>query len=320
MKPVDIDPAILEQAADWLVQMHSGETCVVNNAEIERWRAQSEQHEVAWQRAQQFIGIVHNLPTELGKTTLQRPVSLARRRAIKKLAVLLALSPAAWQAWKTQPWLEYTSDYHAATGQQQHIRLVDGTVLVLNTSTSIDVIYDQHQRLVWLKQGELHITTAADPSGMDRPFRVQTRDGVARALGTRFSVRQLDYGSHLAVFESAVEVTLKSMPDRKAIIQAGQQMDFGEMAMQQPRPVAQAQEAWTQGMLVVHAQPLAVVIEELRRYHVGVLRCHPDISALRVSGTFPVTEVGRSLNLLQSTLPISITRVSPYWISLTPVV
>ncbi|MFL9709723.1 FecR domain-containing protein [Methylobacillus sp. Pita1] len=318
MKPVDIDPTILEQAADWLVQMHSGETAAVNNAEIARWRAQSEQHEVAWQRAQQFIGIVHTLPPELGKTALQRPVSPARRRAIKKLAVLLALSPAAWQAWKAQPWLEYTSDYHAATGRQRHVTLADGTALLLNTATSVDVIYDRHQRLVWLKQGELHITTAADSSGMDRPFRVQTRDGVARALGTRFSIRQLEHGSHLAVFESAVEVTPRSRPDRKAIIQAGQQTEFGEMAMQNARPVAHAQEAWTQGMLVVRDQPLAAVVDELRRYHVGVLRCHPDIADLRVSGTFPLMEVGRSLNLLQSTLPVSVTRVSPYWVSLVP--
>ncbi|ABE50943.1 FecR domain-containing protein [Methylobacillus flagellatus] len=318
MKPLDIDPSILEQAADWLVQMHSGEGNAVNDAEIERWRSQSEQHEVAWQRAQQFIGIVHTLPPELGKAALQRPVSPARRRAIKKLAVLLALSPAAWQAWRTQPWLGYTSDYHVATGRQQHIKLADGTALVLNTATSIDVIYDQHQRLVRLKRGELHITTATDPSGRNRPFRVQTRDGMARALGTRFSIRQLDHSSHLAVFDSAVEITPKSSPNRKTIIQAGSQTEFGAMDVQQPRPVSEAQEAWTHGMLVVRDQPLAAVVDELRRYHVGVLRCHPDIGRLRVSGTFPLTEIGRTLNLLQRTLPISVARVSPYWINLSP--
>lgn len=313
MKPVDIDPAILEQAAGWLVQIHSGEASPVNNAEIEQWRAQSEQHEVAWQRAQQFLQTVHQIPADVGKPALQREVSPARRRAIKKLALMLALGPAVWQTWKIQPWVPYTSDYHTVTGEQHEITLADGTKLILNTATSIDVAYDERQRLVLLRQGEIHVTTAADPSGLDRPFRVQSRDGVMRALGTRFSVRQQEHATHLAVFESAVEI----MP-HQVTLYAGQQVEFSDGQVAAIGKVHKLQESWTQGMLVVHDQPLAAVIAELRRYHPGILRCHPDIAGLHVSGTFPLAEVGRSLNLLQATLPIRVNRITPYWVNLVP--
>lgn len=310
-----IDPAILEQAADWLVQLHSGEATAEEQVAAQRWRAQSQQHEQAWLRAQQFIGAMQQLPPAVSQATLRYASSPARRRAIKQLAVLLAASPGLWLAWKTRPWLPYTSDLHTETGEQRHLTLADGTALIVNTASSVNISYSAQQRLLTLEQGEIHITTAHDAM---RPFRVQTRDGAARALGTRFSVRLLEGGSHVAVFDGAVELTPLAMPAHRLILQAGQQGEFDATQTSSPLSVNQAQESWTRGFLIAHHMRLQTLLAELDRYRPGLLRCHPDVAELRVSGAFPLMDTERSLDLLQSTMPIAVTRISRYWVTVGP--
>ena len=57
------------------------------------------------------------------------------------------------------------------------------------------------------------------------------------------------------------------------------------------------------------------LLAELGRYRSGVLRCHPGDAQLRVSGTFSVIDTDRTLAVLQQVLPIRISSVTPYWIS-----
>ncbi len=310
-----IDPAILEQAADWLVQLHSGDVTAEDQTAAQRWRAQSPQHEQAWLRAQQFIGAMQQLPPVVSQATLRCTTSPARRRVVKQLAVLLVASPSLWLAWSARPWLPYTTDLHTATGEQRRVTLADGTVLILNTASSVNISYTAQQRLLTLEQGEIHITTAHDDH---RPFRVQTHDGVARALGTRFSVRLLDSGSHVAVFDGAVELTPHAMPANHGILQAGQQGKFDATQVSNLSPVMQVEESWIRGFLIAHHMRLQTLLAELDRYRPGLLRCHPDVAELPVSGAFPLMDTERSLDLLQSTMPIQITRISRYWLIVGP--
>jgi ferric-dicitrate binding protein FerR (iron transport regulator) len=57
---------------------------------------------------------------------------------------------------------------------------------------------------------------------------------------------------------------------------------------------------------------------ELSRYRPGVLRCHPDVAALRVSGAFSRRDTDASLRLLSDTSPLNINCLTRYWLSVEP--
>lgn len=73
--------------------------------------------------------------------------------------------------------------------ERRPLRLDDGSQLALNADTALDIRFDSKQRLIQVYRGEMLVNTAQDST--QRPFIVQTGEGRARALGTRFSVRQL---------------------------------------------------------------------------------------------------------------------------------
>lgn len=312
-----LDSRILNEAADWLMRLSEGN---VNDAERhawERWRASSPAHSEAWARAELLLSKLQSLPPALAMPALDRPGNPERRAAMGKLAALLALAPLAWGSWRLNEWQQWTADYRAPVGERRDLTLNDGTLVTLNTDTAIDVYFDSHQRLLLLRRGEILIQTAADPSPVPRPFKVQTEQGRIQALGTRFSVREETGHTRLAVMEGAVRIELKGLGEK--VVSAGQSSGFTAFAIDAVKPVDKSALAWTRGMLMADNMRLADFIDELARYRNGVLRCDPAIANLRISGAFPINDTRRTLNMLTQTYPINVTsRLGDYWIMLAP--
>ncbi|MCE0460809.1 FecR domain-containing protein [Pseudomonas uvaldensis] len=312
-----LDSHILNEAADWLMRLSEGN---VNDAERhawERWRASSPAHSEAWARAELLLSKLQSLPPALAMPALDRPGNPERRAAMGKLAALLALAPLAWGSWKLNEWQQWTADYRAPVGERRDLTLNDGTLVTLNTDTAIDVYFDSHQRLLLLRRGEILIQTAADPSPVPRPFKVQTEQGRMQALGTRFSVREETGHTRLAVMEGAVRIELKGLEEK--VVSAGQSSGFTAFAIDAVKPVDKSALAWTRGMLMADNMRLADFIDELARYRNGVLRCDPAIANLRISGAFPINDTRRTLNMLTQTYPINVTsRLGDYWLMLAP--
>lgn len=305
-----IDNTVLDEAADWLVVMHAGEVSAQERQAWLAWRGRSDAHEQAWQRAERLMGTLSGMPAALAMPALDRP--RARRATLAKLAALLIAAPAAWGTWRWSQAEGWTADYRSATGERRGIRLDDGTRLTLNTASAVDVRYDSGQRTIVLRAGEIHVETAADP----RPFEVRTRDGALRALGTRFTVRQEDEQTHLAVLQGAVRITIAQ--DAR-VIEAGEQAAFSQLRIGATEPAGPAPSAWTQGMLLADGMPLGVLAAELARYRKGVLRCDPAVAHLRVSGAFPLEDTNRALAMLAATYPVVVaSRLGGYWVTLGP--
>ena len=75
--------------------------------------------------------------------------------------------------------------YSTNIGEQSSVLLEDGTLVKLNTKTTIKLDYTAEFRLVELVEGEAIFNVAKDPN---RPFRVNAGQTVAEALGTSFNV------------------------------------------------------------------------------------------------------------------------------------
>lgn len=316
--PHRIEPVILEQAADWLTLLRSGEATAKDWAQLERWRHQSDMHVAAWQRAESVMGTFSQVPVPVARGTLSRMENVPRRRALKTFALLLIAAPSAWVAWQQQQ--HWRADLRTAIGEQQSFDLADGSRLVLNTATTLDVTFSDNERRLTLLQGEILITTAKDSAPASRPFLVDTAQGQLRALGTRFSVHQLDGQTRLAVYQGAVEITLKDAIDnahQNVVVAAGEQRMFSRTHLFPPEPAANNEALWQRGMLLAREMPLKQLIAELSRYRRGILRCDPAVASLQVSGAFPVNDTDASLTLLQQTLPVQVSRIGPWWVTVS---
>lgn len=315
-----IDPQILGEAADWLVQLQSGSATDEDHRAIQQWRGRSAQHAQAWQRAEAIIGDFRSVPGSIATDTIKRigrNKSIGRRQALTRIGLFLIAGPTLWMAQHKLPWQEWMADQHTAIGEQKDLTLADGTRLLINTNTSLNITFSASERRIKLLKGEVLISTGKDPSPVYRPFVVQTRHGTARALGTRFSVRVEDQVSRLAVIEGAVEIR-PSHSTIGLIVNAGEQSAFGVDKAAPIQPLDQASMAWENGMMVAKNMRLADLLSELGRYRQGVLRCHDAVAGLTVSGAFSLRDTDASLRLLQSTLPITVSSLTRYWVAVEP--
>ncbi|MBC3488126.1 FecR family protein [Pseudomonas sp. SWRI50] len=298
--PLDdaIPQQVLAQAASWLMLMQEAPLLPAQQRELERWRRASAEHERAWQRAQRLLTRLGSLPPTLAKQTLDRPTG--RRAVLRGLLLLIGAAPLSWWAWRSG----IGNDYQTSVGERQHARLADGTQITLNSDSAVDVLFNSAQRLLHLRRGEVYIATAADP----RPLMAQTQQGQLRALGTRFSVRQLADETLLAVYEGAVQVRPEhaSVAPGENIIRAGQQVRFSRERMGLIEEARETTLAWRNGLLVADDMPVRLWAHELMRYTDQQLECDPVLGELRVSGTFPIDDLPLALAMLAQTYTLQV--------------
>lgn len=312
-----VEPHAAKQAAQWLVLMHSGEMTQADRQACDHWRASHPDHELAWQRAALVSKKFGLVPSKVGVPVLRNAAAMNRRSAIKTLTLLIVAGPVAWTAYRVAPWQEWTANEHTATGEQREITLTDGTRLVMNTATAVDIAFDEHTRRIYLRSGEIMVTTAKDSAAMPRPFIVESRQGSMRALGTRFIVTQNSDTSRVAVTEGAIEVTPRDNESGVFIVDAGKQASFNNDSgtLQTIDPHA---DAWTTGVLYAEKMRLAEFITEVARYRPGILRCDPAVADLRVSGAFQLRDTDAVIKALVASLPIRATLVTRYWVTISP--
>ncbi|WP_095129826.1 FecR domain-containing protein [Pseudomonas sp. Irchel s3h14] len=315
-----LDHQALEEAADWLIRMSESELSDTERAEWECWKVSTPERSRAWSRAQLLQTKLGGLPPSLAMSALDRPSSPERRAALGKLAMILAILPAGWGSWKLAESQQWSADYHTAVGQQRELTLADGSKITLNTDTAIDVLFDANQRLIHLREGEILVQTAPDISPMARPFLVSTRQGRMQALGTQFTVRELQPRTHLVVLEGAVKVELaENRQSTPLIVNAGQRTDFSSHTFGQLSVADRYVGAWTQGMLMADKMRLADFVAELTRYRRGFVRLDPALADLRISGAYPISDSQRTLNMLAQTYPILVSgHLNGYWVMLSP--
>lgn len=309
------DPAVVDQAVEWLVRLGAAGATDPCRAQWRQWRAAHPEHERTWQhieavdrRLQQGM---RGIPADAALHALAAPASASRRRALRLMSVAL-LAGAGWSTYRTLPWREWSADLQTAHGEQRSMVLADGTQLQLNTATAVDVQYDATQRSLRLLDGEIFIATAPDTQQPTRPFTVQTVAGRVVPLGTRFAVRRDGDVVQVAVTESVVELH-PAAGDRVTRVAAGQVARFSTLDAGEPQPLRD-EMAWTQGVLVASDMRLGDFTNELSRYLRGHLGCDPQIAGLRISGVFPVDDPQRTLQALTEVLPVRISRLGGLWV------
>ncbi|PCJ31640.1 MAG: histidine kinase [Gammaproteobacteria bacterium] len=311
-----LDLIALDQASDWLVSLHSGEFTDKDRNAFELWLNASPQNAQAWTKSEVLMNKLGTLPPSLSSPVLNRPVNSSRRAALNKLAVLLCMTPIGWGSWRFVNSQGWTAEHQTARGEQREIKLADGSRLILNTDTAINISFDNTQRLITLIKGEVIIQTAKEYRTVSRPFYIETSQGRMEALGTRFNVRKQSGLTSIAVVEGAVSIKPKQA--KAIVLAADQQTRFSTRRISEPQIIQIDKLAWTKGMLMADNISLADFISELSRYQNGIIRYQPALADLRISGAYPLKDIKQSLNMLVATYPISLnSHAGGYWITLS---
>ena len=210
--------------------------------------------------------------------------------------------------------LAWMADHRTATGEIRQVGLADGTQVWLASASAFSEDYRSGLRRLHLVAGEILVSTAKDTA---RDFVVDTPQGRLRALGTRFTVRQEEGRTFVAVYEGAVEV-LAGASGASTLLRAGQQTHFTDLTADTLAPADPAREAWAKGILVIKDTPLGEVVTELRRYRGGHLAVAPEIAQLPVFGSYPINDPDHTLAMLETVMPIQVRRPFSWWVSIEP--
>lgn len=309
----DINPAVLAEAAEWFALLGAESTSPKDHEQWQKWLAAKPEHQAAWQRVEFFTHKFNSLPAQSALSALNSP-DLQRRQALKALAVFLAVGVSGWQVWRQGYWQEWTADYRSGVGEIQTFTLADGSTVTLDTASAIDVDFSPHLRRLRLVRGEVYIETAPDHSSTHRPFVVDCAAGRVRALGTRFSVREQPTDCHAAVYQGAINIQPADNIAVSQTLKAGQAANFNRQRIDMVIKLEAHQPAWSQGLLLADNLPLSEFVIQLNRYRHGYITCAPDIAHLRIVGAFPLNDQERILAVLQETLPIRMSKQTPFWV------
>jgi transmembrane sensor len=275
------------RAAAWIARLHDEQRGPDLEAEFHAWLGESAQHRRAfnrmthvWERAGE---IRMRARSDISDTRKGRRSRFTPWAATLAATVVLAVFAAVYY-WRD-------SALVTGVGQQQVRLLRDGTRVVLNTDTRIEVNYDERARRVRLIRGEAWFDVSKHPTW---PFLVSVGDQEIRALGTSFIVRH-DNIQDLSVtlVEGRISVTLVA-PNDDARSQSPQILAPGQRLMISrrhapavDRPELTRVTAWERGRVEFGETPLEDAANEMNRYSTTqVTIADAEVARLRIGGVF----------------------------------
>lgn len=309
------DETLIDEAAQWMALLQSGDVSLQERAAFEAWRGADPRHQQIIEQMGGGLSLLRHanlrgLPRESVLHSLNAPSS-SRRRFISGSLSVLGLAVLAGLLGRRYGWLPEAGELSTGTGERREFTLEDGSTLILNARSRVVPLFDSAERLLALRSGELLVDVAKNPV---RPFVVETGHGRMRALGTKFLVQRGEDSTRLVMLHSQVEVVTAG--GARQVVEAGESLLFNEREILALERSKGQEGAWVQGRLEVRDRPLSEVIDSLRSYRRGILHLSPEVAGLRLSGLYPLDDSDRTLQLLERSLPIRVTWHNPYWVSI----
>ncbi|MEM6650680.1 MAG: FecR domain-containing protein [Pseudomonadota bacterium] len=279
-----------EEASLWIMRFDEGEISLETRQKFGAWYQKTEQNKQAydrlsglWQQLDHFhqetdlfqtdddISSLHN-----AKAVLKKPVFHPLLKGAVAASFITCLTIIGYFQF-TSPYASLNEVHTTSIGEQKTIELSDGSVVILNTNSSLEIDYRRHARHITLMKGEAFFTVA---KSLNAPFVVMTDKGIAKALGTEFSVRLYEDKLDVVVREGIVEIlkqedhlTSQSEEDQglKPLDQliAGEAMRLAKNS-NSAEPIilenVEDQLDWRDGILSFKGESLEKVIADVSRY------------------------------------------------------
>jgi transmembrane sensor len=273
------------EAATWITRLRDEQRGPDVEAELKEWLGKSPEHQRAFKRMTQVWEQAGNIrmraQADVSATLSGRSQFSPWAAAAAAALALVVIVSLYWR----------DNAFTTAVGQQRVRVLRDGTRVVLNTDTRIEVNYDEHARRVRLVRGEALFDVSKRPTW---PFLVSVGDQEIRALGTSFIVRH-DNDQDLSVTLVDGRISVAPVPENgeapqqaPQVLVPGQRLVIsGHHAPAVDRPELSRVTAWERGRVEFDATPLKDATAEMNRYTTTrVIVADAEVAQLRIGGVF----------------------------------
>jgi len=313
-----------QAASEWIVKLDRGLT-PEEDALIKVWLADDpENHQkllvVAkhWDQLGVLAKLADLVPHKPEQRSRQVPVILAFAAALAFAAVGAVVMSFPTSRDTSAASSAFT--YETQVGEQSTVTLADGSVIVLNTNSSVAIDFSLHQRVLHLERGEVHVVVAHDPS---RPFSVYVRNRIVQAVGTAFAVEIIDDNQiDLVVTEGRVLVAITPpkavrspisapvLPISSLKVAQGESVRLGGRTSSPIEPVSSEEISvrlsWREGNLIFRGESLGAAMAEVGRYTpVEFVFLDNQLKQERIVGRFKAGDVEGLLAVLRTNLGIA---------------
>ena len=215
--------------------------------------------------------------------------------------------------------------YETAVGGKKRITLADGSSVILNTNSRLDVDFVGKRRDVHLTRGEAYFEVVHDKT---RPFTVYADNYVVRDIGTAFDVHLSKTGLvEVGVTKGCVEVApangahVSDAVKNLGVLTAGHDIVLGER-VERAEVVSSADMgrklAWRQGQLIYTGQPLGEVLADVSRYsNIKIELADPALENLPVGGAFRTDQIEAIFAALENNFGIHAEWIDPQHVRFT---
>ena len=302
--------AIEAQASRLLARLYSDPT-PEDESDICVWIESDPRHAVAFARAEAAWEAAERLKSAAADVTLPPLAQIVSEEQQRRLSrnIMIAAAVAVLfflvAAIVTVRTFSGIDRYQTDIGEWRDIALDDGSTLHLNSDSEAEVRFTANGRKVRIVKGEASFDVAHDKT---RPFDVEARSAVIRAVGTAFNVRMRPSIVELTVTQGAVTVHSGGS--------AAQKVAAGGGAVIQPRTIAltrlgpkliDQRIAWREQMVELDGETIDQAAGEFNRYRAApILIGDTRVSALRIGGRFRTSDSREFLSALQVSLPIRV--------------
>ena len=321
-------------AAIWHGRFEEREPGATELERFEAWLSEDPCHRAAYQSVARSWAGMANAGFE-DRILLMRREALAapptaRARWLRPTGIAAAVLAAALMIGALLHLLPHGTDSNATEfvtqiGQRSSITLADGSTVVLDTASRIQVLFDAQVRRVELLAGQAWFEVAKN---QPQPFIVEAGGRRVTAHGTAFDVR-LDGPDQVQItlIEGRVSVEALKAPGADSASSAdrvdllpGDQLLAGATrpATKRKTDVAKA-TSWREGQLIFDDDTLTAAVAEVNRYSTKkIVLADPRLGALRMSGVFIAGHSESFLETLVGHFPIKVAPDSDGQWVLTP--
>ncbi|MGI4840518.1 MAG: FecR domain-containing protein [Janthinobacterium lividum] len=305
-------PPSIAQAIEWYALQGSGSFNQEAQQRFQGWLESDPSHREAWHALNQQLN--RNLAPLARQQGARQALSHSgrQRRALLRGALGLGTLAVGSHLLTRPGWPlheRWGADLRTATAERRHFVLADGSDLLLNAQSAVDLHYSARQRRVQLLRGDVLAQVQAEAS---RAFVVQCPWAEVWLDGGRCLLSLQPHSAQVWALEGELELRAQGTRQR---LKAGQGRGF-DTSGNGWQPLSDAyidQRAWVSGLLEVHDQPLSAVIDALRPYHPGLLQVSSRAAGLRISGVFTLDDSQQALAALKDVLPLRIDQYLGWW-------
>jgi len=191
-------------------------------------------------------------------------------------------------------------------GKKIQLILSDASKIWVNSGSQIvfPVIFSQDTRDVFA-EGEVYLDVAHD---VKKPFIVKTDNFDVKVLGTSFNIcTYKELVSSVALLKGHVMVD--DNKGGKAELRPDQLITIEENGIGTKREVNAAEYAgWTENLLILHAEPVASVLDRLSIYYDITFDVDKSVKDLPISGKLDLTkDIKDIMRIISKTVPVAYT-------------